>query len=138
MPRRGEHPRQAQRRMGIQSTRTPVSTVFVNIEDMSVEELVEELGRDVIQGLKEAAAHARGEISLRAYEYHVPGPVDVKAVRARSGLSQAQFARRYGFSTRTLQDWELGRTQPPSAVRAYLTVIDRFPETVEKALLGAA
>jgi DNA-binding transcriptional regulator YiaG len=37
-----------------------------------------------------------------------------------------------------LQDWELGRAQPPSAVRAYLTVIDRFPETVEKALLGPA
>ena len=31
-----------------------------------------------------------------------------------------------------------GRAQPPSAVRAYLTVIDRFPETVEEALLGAA
>jgi len=96
------------------------------------------VGKDVVQGLREAAAHARGEISLRAYEYDVPGPVNVKAIRAKSGLSQSQFARRYGFSTRTLQDWELGRAQPPSAVRAYLTVIDRFPETVEKALMGAA
>jgi putative transcriptional regulator len=101
-------------------------------------ERLSRVGRDVVHGLKEAAAHARGEISLRAYEYDVPGPVDVKAIRAKSGLSQSRFARRYGFSTRTLQDWELGRAQPPSAVRAYLTVIDRFPETVEKALLGAA
>jgi len=31
-----------------------------------------------------------------------------------------------------------GRVQPPSAVRVCLTVIDRFPDTVEKALLGAA
>jgi putative transcriptional regulator len=96
------------------------------------------VGKDVVQGLKEAAAHARGEVSLRVYEYDVPGPVDVKAIRTKSGLSQSQFARRYGFSPRTLQDWELGRAQPPSAVRAYLTVIDRFPKTVEKALLGAA
>ena len=96
------------------------------------------VGNDVVHGLRQAAAHARGEISLRAYEYDVPGPVDVKAIRAKSGLSQSQFARRYGFSLRTLQDWELGRAQPPSAVRAYLTVIDRFPKTVEKALLGAA
>ena len=36
----------------------------------------------------------------------------------------AEFAQRYGLSVRTLQDWELGRTQPPSAVRAYLIVID--------------
>ena len=96
------------------------------------------VGKDVVLGLKEATAHARGEKSLRTYEYDVPGPVDVKAIRGKSGLSQSQFARRFGFSVRTLQDWELGRAQPPSAVRAYLTVIDRFPETVEKALLGAA
>jgi putative transcriptional regulator len=96
------------------------------------------VGKDVVHGLKEAAAHVRGEISLRAYEYHVPGPVNVKAIRGKSGLSQSQFARRYGFSPRTLQDWELGRAQPPSAVRAYLTVIDRYPKTVERALLGAA
>jgi putative transcriptional regulator len=64
--------------------------------------------------------------------------VDLKAVRARLRLSQAQFAERYGFNVRTLQDWESNRVQPPSAVRAYLTVIDRFPETVEKALRGPA
>ena len=64
--------------------------------------------------------------------------VDLKAVRARLRLSQAQFAARYGFNVRTLQDWESNRVQPPSAVRAYLMVIDRFPETVEKALRGAA
>ena len=96
------------------------------------------VSRGVIAGLKEALAHARGEISLPARYYEVPGPVDVKAIRARSGLSQSGFARRYGFNVRTLQEWELGRTEPPSAARAYLTVIDRFPETVERALRGAA
>jgi len=96
------------------------------------------VSRGVIAGLKQAIAHARGEISLPVRHYDVPGPVDVKAIRAKSGLSQSEFARRYGFSVRTLQDWELGRTQPPSAVRAYLTVIDRFPATVVRALQGAA
>jgi putative transcriptional regulator len=101
-------------------------------------ESLSRIGKDVVRGLTEATAHARGELALRAYEYQVPGPVDVRAIRAKLGLSQSQFARRFGFSIRTLQDWELGRAQPPSAVRAYLTVIDRFPETVEQALLGAA
>ena len=92
------------------------------------------VSRGVIAGLRQAVAHARGEISLPARYYDIPGPVDVKAIRANSGLSQSEFARRYGFSVRTLQDWELGRTEPASAVRAYLTVIHRFPETVERAL----
>src|ERR1022692_4163331 len=96
------------------------------------------VSRGVVAGLKEVLAHVRSEISLPVRYYDVPGPIDVKAIRAKSGLSQAGFARRYGFSVRTLQDWELGRTQPPSAARAYLIVIDRFPETVERALKGAA
>src|ERR1035438_6641045 len=89
------------------------------------------VGKDVVAGLKEAISHARGEIALPAREYEVPGPVDVRAIRARSGLSQSEFAREYGFSVRTLQEWESGGSKPPSAVRAYLTVIDRNPKAVQ-------
>lgn len=96
------------------------------------------VGKDVVEGLKEAIAHVRGEIRLPAYHYNVPGSINVKAIRAKLGLSQSEFARRYGFSVRTLQDWELGRSKPPSAARAYLIVIGRYPDTVEEALLGAA
>ena len=92
------------------------------------------VGKDVVAGLKEAISHARGEIALPAREYEVPGPVDVRAIRARSGLSQSEFARQYGFSVRTLQEWESGGAKPPSAVRAYLTVIDRNPKAVRAAL----
>jgi putative transcriptional regulator len=94
------------------------------------------VGKDVVAGLKEVLAHARGESTLPAREYDVPGPVDVRAIRARSGLSQSQFAREYGFSVRTLQEWESGGAKPPSAARAYLTVIDRNPKAVRIALRG--
>jgi putative transcriptional regulator len=63
-----------------------------------------------------------------------PEEIDVRAVREKSGLSQPQFAERYGFSLRTLQEWEQGRAHPDNAVRAYLTVIDRNPNAVEEAL----
>jgi putative transcriptional regulator len=92
------------------------------------------VARDVIAGLKEAIAHVRGEITLPSRDYEVPGPVDVRAIRARSGLSQSQFAREYGFSVRTLQEWESGGAKPPSAVRAYLTVIKLNPKAVRAAL----
>jgi DNA-binding transcriptional regulator YiaG len=67
-----------------------------------------------------------------------PAAVDIKSIRAKMGLSQAEFAKRYGFNVRTLQDWESSGAQPPSPVRAYLTVIHRFPDIVAKALKGAA
>jgi hypothetical protein len=39
----------------------------------------------------------------------------------------SQFYRTLLSNIRTLQEWEAGTAQPPSAVRAYLTVIDRDP-----------
>ena len=88
---------------------------------------------DIPETLRMPADAVRGK-DFRPF----PGPVNVKAIRTKSGLSQAEFAKRYGFNVRTLQDWESSRAQPPGPVRAYLTVIDRFPATVAKALKGAA
>jgi len=92
------------------------------------------LACDIISGLKEAAAFARGEISLPVRIVHVPEPVDVRALRSKLRLSQSEFASQYGISLRTLQEWEQGRTSPDSAVRAYLTVIERNPQAVIEAL----
>ncbi len=92
------------------------------------------LGESIVRGLEEGLAHMRGEIPLRSRTIHVPDEVDVRAVREKSGLSQSQFADRYGFNPRTIQDWEQGRARPDSAVRAYLTVIERNPNAVAKAL----
>jgi putative transcriptional regulator len=64
----------------------------------------------------------------------VPEDVDVRAIRSRLGLSQAEVSRLYVVSPRSLQKWEQGRRRPESAARAYLTVINRNPEAVEKAL----
>jgi putative transcriptional regulator len=94
--------------------------------------------RGIIEGLKAAAAHARGEIALPVRYVEVSPAVDVRAIRARSGLTQTAFAARYGFNRRTLQDWEQGRVTPDVAVRAYLMVIDRNPAAVCDALARGA
>jgi len=92
------------------------------------------VARDIVAGLKEAVAFARGEMSLAVRIVSVPESVDVKAIRSKLGLSQSIFAAQFGFSLRTVQDWEQCRSQPDSAVRAYLTVIDRNPAAVQAAL----
>ena len=95
------------------------------------------LGLDIIEGLTQAVAHHRGGVQLRTTTYRVPGPVDVRAVREQLGLSQSQFAAKYGFSPRTLQQWEQGRSKPDGVARAYLTVIHKDAKAVEKALRAA-
>ena len=88
-------------------------------------------GVDLIEGMKLVAAHQRGEIEL---EQVWPKPVDVKAIRKRVKMSQAEFSRAYGISKRALQEWEQGGRQPDSAARAYLTVIAKEPRVVRRAL----
>jgi putative transcriptional regulator len=62
----------------------------------------------------------------------------VQAVRAVTGLSQAQFSARYHINLGRLRDLEQGRTRPDSAIMAYLTVIEREPDVVKRALADAA
>lgn len=92
------------------------------------------LARSILKGLREGAAHARGEIRLRTRTIVIPGPIDIRSVREKLGLSQSDFAARFGFALRTLQEWEQGRSSPDTAVRAYLHVIDKQPKVVEAAL----
>jgi len=90
-------------------------------------------GADLIEGIKLIAAHQRGEIEL---EQVWPKPIDVKAIRKRVKMSQAEFSRTYGISKRALQEWEQGGRQPDSAARAYLMVIAKEPAIVRRALAG--
>jgi len=49
-------------------------------------------------------------------------------------MTQQVFAARFGFSVNTLRHWEQGKRVPEGPTRAYLQVIDRAPQAVEKAL----
>ena len=88
-------------------------------------------GADLIEGMKLVLAHQRGKIEV---EQVWPKPIDVKAIRKRVKMSQAEFSQAYGISKRALQEWEQGGRQPDSAARAYLTVIAKEPAVVRRAL----
>jgi putative transcriptional regulator len=82
----------------------------------------------IAEGLSEALAIARGE--AKPAKLHIPTEIDVKAIRTKLALSQDDFAARFGFTTNQIRHWEQGRSRPLGGVRAYLTIIDRNPESV--------
>jgi putative transcriptional regulator len=61
-----------------------------------------------------------------------------KHVRFKLGLSQEEFARRFGIPLGTLRDWEQHRSKPDQAAESYLKVIAGDPEAVTRALAAAA
>ena len=95
------------------------------------------VGQSIIAGLEQAIAWTRGETKgVGVTLVHVPD-VDVRAVRTKMGLSQAQFATKFGFPPATLRNWEQGRARPDAPTRVLLAVIAEHPEAVEDVLRRA-
>ena len=57
-----------------------------------------------------------------------------KIIRRALALTQEEFAVRYHIPLGTLRDWEQGRAEPDQPTQAYLKVIARDPERVERLL----
>lgn len=85
----------------------------------------------------EDSAALRAELAacdIRATRLGPEPELDIRAVRAATGLTQEDFAWRYGLDLAALRNWEQGRTRPEKAVRSLFQVIAREPQAVERAL----
>jgi putative transcriptional regulator len=91
------------------------------------------LGLALERSAKEILAHVKGDAELPTRRIVLPNQVDVKRIRTKAGMSQAEFAHAFCINPRTLQEWEQGRRKPDATTRAYLAVIAKN----RKAVLGA-
>jgi putative transcriptional regulator len=86
-----------------------------------------------------APAVASGNASASAAGNGSAAPPDAayaRGVRARTRLTQAQFAARIGVPIETVRNWEQGKRSPRGPARALLKVIDKAPD-VAFAVLSA-
>ena len=93
-----------------------------------------EIGQGIEAALGEVVAHVRGEAVLPCRIVEAPAAGRVVALRKRLKLSRQRFADRFGLDVRAVQECEQGRRVPDRAARVLLTVIDRDPESVVRAL----
>lgn len=84
----------------------------------------------------EALQHELAEAGVRATVLPNSG-IDVRALRDKLGLTQEQFAIRYGLEIEALRNWETGRRTPDNAAQSYLRTIAAMPDEVEAALSSA-
>ena len=98
-------------------------------------------GGRLIASVKQAIAWAEGKdvpVHVTVVEVNRAPAIDVRSVRRKLGLSQSQFAARFGFKPATVRNWEQGRTQPDGPSRVLLAVIAHHPDAVEDALRKAS
>ena len=86
------------------------------------------------QGLEEAKAFSKGQgVDVCLHEIAVP-EIDVAEVRAKTGLSQTDFARSIGVAKGTLLNWEQGRRSPTGPAQVLLALISKKPSVVQDLL----
>ena len=92
------------------------------------------LGDKLLRSAQQARDWVNGKPSRVRVTYVRMPQVDVRKLRAKMGLSQTQFAARFGFSLDSIQNWEQGHRRPEGPARILLAVIARNPRAVEEVL----
>ena len=96
------------------------------------------LFEQLLESVKEHNAIAAGRLRAgRVRTIKPPSPVAVRKVRARTGLSQSQFASLIEVPAATVKNWEQGRRAPRGPARALLKVLRVDPAGVMRALRTA-
>jgi len=102
---------------------------------MPIVPLTDSIFDDIVD---EAKAIARGDPPRgRVHHVAVPAPVDVRAIRAKLGLTQLEFASRFGFTVRAVQHWEQGTRQPEGPARVLIALIEVDHKTISRLLKRA-
>ena len=87
-----------------------------------------------LHAFEDGGALTDEELATAIVVYPPPKAEQVRALRARLGMSQTQFAHRFGFTVDTLQQYEQGRRTPSGPASTLLRVIAADPEAVMCAL----
>ena len=82
---------------------------------------LENFQADLLESVKQMR---RGQ-AARVTRVKLPAAAEA---RAKTGLSQQDFASLLGVSARTLQDWEQGRREPTGAAKTLLRVAASHPK----------
>lgn len=95
----------------------------------------------ILEGLKDGIAQARGELNLKTTTLPPKAPTlsrsQVVAIRTSIGMSQSVFAGYLNVPTKTLQSWEQGARKPKAGEARLLQIIRAVPEQIVQIVDGA-
>lgn len=91
---------------------------------------------ELTEGFDALAGERTGKLTLRSHkvEFEQLAPLvpnELIELRQRLNMSRAVFAAYLRTNTRTLENWEQGRSQPNAQAIALIRLVQKYPETVE-------
>ncbi len=93
------------------------------------------LFNELSSALVEAKEHSNGKLTLKTHEVNDLSdlnisPDEITHIRERFNMSRGVFANLLHTSSRTLENWEQGRSTPNGQAVTLLKLVQRYPETL--------
>ena len=94
-----------------------------------------DLFTELSTALTEAKQHDQGKLTLKNHKVDAPIPLaispnEIVNIRQRYKMSRLIFARYLHTSSRTLENWEQGRSKPNEQAITLLYLVKKYPETL--------
>ena len=90
-------------------------------KELEIRENSRDLGAELLESVHQMTA-GKGRIVMSP----------LISARKKSGLSEAEFAKLFGISVRTLRDWEQRRCNPNGAAKTLIAILERHPEVLQQ------
>jgi putative transcriptional regulator len=91
-------------------------------------------GKEIIAGAGQALAYLKGDKTQGSVLKIRARRINVKAIREKLRMTQEVFSETFAIPVSTLKKWETKERIPEGPAKAYLTVIEKNPGVVKKAL----
>ena len=94
-----------------------------------------DLFTELSSALVEAKNHSEGKLTLKTHQVNEASPLDMSPneivhLREKFNMSRGVFANLLHTSSRTLENWEQGRSTPNRQAITLLKLVQRHPETL--------
>lgn len=93
-----------------------------------------DLFAELSSALVEAKEHSEGKLTLKTHQINDSeldiSPDEIVSIREQFNMSRGVFARLLHTSSRTLENWEQGRSAPNGQAVTLLKLVQRHPETL--------
>lgn len=92
---------------------------------------------ELSSALLEAKQHSEGKLTLRTVKVKSNdnfslSPNEIASIREMFNMSRGVFAKYLHTSTRTLENWEQGRSVPNGQATTLLRLVQSHPETLSQ------
>ncbi|PCJ31872.1 MAG: transcriptional regulator [Gammaproteobacteria bacterium] len=94
-----------------------------------------DLFAELSSALVEVKQHSEGKLTLKTHQLNDTSVLDISPdeivnIREEFNMSRGVFARLLHTSSRTLENWEQGRSTPNGQAITLLKLVQRHPETL--------